>query len=329
MKLYLSGPMSGHPRFNFDLFDDVQMDLETWGHEIVSPAEHDREVLWTRRNCYPEDIPGFAEGDVALFSQRSGFSYEEAISWDLAVITTCQGIVMLPGWETSTGAGHELYVAKACGLDIYYAVVNEHNLWRFLETDPQAPSIIGLSGYAQAGKDSIGAVLVAEYGFERISFADALKDMLYALNPRLDVDWRIANQVDSYGWERAKSVDPEVRRLLQRLGTEAGRNVLGADIWVQTAMKKVKPGGKYVFTDVRFPNEAEAIRALSGQMWRVTRDNHAPANDHPSETALDGYAFDYYFHTDPFEELSKLTRYALVAQGHLPHKVTPEEFIDG
>lgn len=64
--------------------------------------------------------------------------------------------------------------------------------------------IIGLSGYARSGKDTVASFLVSEYAFERISFADPIRDILYALNPSVDGE-SLISMVDNYGWEIAKS----------------------------------------------------------------------------------------------------------------------------
>lgn len=155
------------------------------------------------------------------------------------------------------------------------------------------PTLIGLMGYAQVGKDTTAGVL-AESGFERIAFADALKQMLLSLDPIVtdgsEPQRRVSSVVESEGWEGAKRI-PEIRRLLQRLGTEAGRQVLGDGIWVDTAFQNVRHGGKFVITDVRFPNEVAAVRKWGGKLWRVTRDGYGPVNGHASETAVD--------HVDP------------------------------
>lgn len=170
-------------------------------------------------------------------------------------------------------------------------------------------NIIGLSGYARSGKDEAAKVLVEEYGFTRIAFADKLRDFLYALNPVVRVEpvidpryldpvgyeiSRVKNVIDQYGWDGYKEtiyVD-EIRPLLQRLGTEAGRGVLGPNIWIDSALNNLDPEGKYVVTDCRFPNEAEAIRHRHGQIFRVNRAGVGPANDHPSEISLDTWSFD-------------------------------------
>ena len=68
--------------------------------------------------------------------------------------------------------------------------------------------IIGLSGYARSGKDTVAQVLVEKYGFQRIAFADKIREFLYDLNPRLDHtlkdSLRLRDIVDVNGWEKAK-----------------------------------------------------------------------------------------------------------------------------
>jgi 5' nucleotidase, deoxy (Pyrimidine), cytosolic type C protein (NT5C) len=155
--------------------------------------------------------------------------------------------------------------------------------------------VIALSGYAESGKDTVAAILVADYGFERRGFADRLKGCLYALNPLTGNGKRVQHVVDYAGWDNAKKYG-EIRELLQRLGTEAGRRVLGDDVWVRAAL--MDPPAKLVLSDCRFPNEAEAIKALGGQVWRIERPGYNPINSHVSEVALDGYPFDQVINND-------------------------------
>lgn len=159
--------------------------------------------------------------------------------------------------------------------------------------------LIGLSGYARSGKDEIAKVLVEEFGYTRRAFADALREMLYALNPLVYVNetstdfeaFRVAEIVDEIGWEAAKTQYDEIRSLLQRLGTEAGRNVLGQDIWVRTCLDDHPE--QMVIPDVRFPNEKTAIENAGGIVIRVTRPGIEAVNAHISERALDGEIFSY------------------------------------
>lgn len=160
------------------------------------------------------------------------------------------------------------------------------------------PLVIGMSGYARAGKDTVAAVL-EQHGFERRSFAAPLKEALYRLNP--SVMWpgiaraaEVRQIVDLIGWEAAKDDVPEIRGLLQRFGTDVGRNLFGEHFWVQQAFRGLLGDGapRVVFSDCRFPNEADACKSAGGQVWRIERPGCGPVNGHPSETALDGYDFD-------------------------------------
>jgi hypothetical protein len=152
--------------------------------------------------------------------------------------------------------------------------------------------IIGVSGYAQTGKDEISKIAL-EYGFERAAFADTLREALMALNPLIGVGVRVRDFVGLVGWEKAKRTSPELRYLLQRMGTEAGREIFGENIWVNKTLGGLDPAKNYIITDVRYKNEAAAIRDLGGQMWRVVRPGTGPVNKHKSEVDLDDYTFDF------------------------------------
>lgn len=156
--------------------------------------------------------------------------------------------------------------------------------------------LIGLSGYAQSGKDTVAELLCLNYDYKRISFALPMRDVLYTLNPylmhdNLGMQYRLADDVDEHGWEMAKQ-NPEVRRLLQVIGTEVGREMFGETFWIEQAFKRAAEYERVVFADVRFPNEAQAIVDNGGQVWRVQRENHKPVNLHVSETAMDNWRFD-------------------------------------
>jgi hypothetical protein len=155
--------------------------------------------------------------------------------------------------------------------------------------------IIGLTGYAQSGKDTVASILVENYGYQRVAFADPIRDLLYATNPMLKEGYRVKGLVDVYGWDRVKVDYPEARRLLQDLGVGA-RKTFGDMFWVKQALRQVNPEGNYVITDVRYPNEAKAIREYgSSQIWRVRRLGIDPVNSHESESAMDGEKVDQIF----------------------------------
>lgn len=172
--------------------------------------------------------------------------------------------------------------------------------------------LIGMSGFARSGKDAAAEYLVENHGFTRIAFADILRDFLYALNP-LVIGWDrngygdlasyhtpLQEVIDEYGWDAYKETPygNEIRRLLQRLGTECGRNLLGDNIWINSTFKDLDPNGKYIVTDARFLNEFAAIEDLGGVIIRVNRPGVGPANDHPSEMEALEYDFKYIIHND-------------------------------
>ena len=137
--------------------------------------------------------------------------------------------------------------------------------------------LIGLSGYARSGKDAAAEVLVKEFGYTRVAFADKLREFLYALNPVVISEWdekagmanvRVQQVIDYFGWNGYKNSQygDEIRSLLQRLGTEAGRETLWDSIWIDAAFHDLDESGKYVITDVRFPNEADAIKQRGGSI---------------------------------------------------------------
>ena len=155
--------------------------------------------------------------------------------------------------------------------------------------------IIGLSGYAQVGKDSVAKILVENYGYSRIAFADIIKLACYRLNPIITYEgMRLKHLVDLDGWENAKQ-QPEVRRMLQVMGSEVGRDLIDPQIWVELTMNSAHKSDNIVVSDVRFRNEAEEIKWKGGQVWRISRiDRDAPINVHRSETDLDDWNFDQY-----------------------------------
>jgi len=136
--------------------------------------------------------------------------------------------------------------------------------------------VIGVTGYAQHGKDTFGQHLVQAHGFKRYAFADQLRSLALRVNPVVWGDpngahMRLSKLVAEVGWEHAKQ-HSEVRRFLQELGT-AVRDIVGEDTWVDVLHRKLlkeKPDAA-VITDVRFPNEADFVHALGGRLVRITR----------------------------------------------------------
>lgn len=158
------------------------------------------------------------------------------------------------------------------------------------------PKIIGLTGYARTGKDTVAKTLLDEYGFKRVAFADKLREFVLAINPILASGRRLSEEIDFVGWEIAKG-QAEARRLLQETGLTV-RKFFGEDSWVNLAFSGMNPTDSIVVTDVRFKNEADKIRHLGGVVWRVERPGVGPVNSHISESQMDGYSYDAIINND-------------------------------
>lgn len=151
------------------------------------------------------------------------------------------------------------------------------------------PVLIGITGFARVGKDSTGDVFQS-LGYARTAFADPLRNLAYDLNPIVGKSRGrpvyLKDAVDLLGQEEAKVRYPGVRHFLKALGTGV-RNHVASDAWIQAALTDAK---KYtVITDVRFRNEAMAIRAaaifLGGKalILRVNRPGFGPESDFENE----------------------------------------------
>ncbi|WP_114906893.1 hypothetical protein [Ornithinimicrobium murale] len=162
--------------------------------------------------------------------------------------------------------------------------------------------IVGLTGFAQSGKDTAARGLIEARGFTRLAFADLLKKTAYNIDPYVETTpghfERLGELVDRIGMERAKSYD-DVRRLLQRLGTEGGRNNLGGDVWVDPVMRAATSAPSPVaITDVRFPNEVAAVKAAGGLVVRVVRPGVGAINAHSSDAGIANLPVDLEIEND-------------------------------
>jgi len=116
MKVYIAGPMTGIPNFNFPKFNAVAKHFRGQGHEVFNPAERDIE-----RHNGVDISAGNATGDPGLAAKVHGFSLREALADDTAYICKeADAIAMLPGWENSKGARAEHALAFALGHTIIY-----------------------------------------------------------------------------------------------------------------------------------------------------------------------------------------------------------------
>lgn len=147
-------------------------------------------------------------------------------------------------------------------------------------------SLVGLSGHAGCGKDYIYSTYFQPRGW-----------MPFAYSWHFKV-WLVGRGKATHE-EIFHTKPPEIRKLIQRFGTEEGRDVWGEDIWNRIlfewlAVLNENMGiNKFVITDVRFPNEFHAIREHGGKILRINAPRRvnearmtAEARQHSSETSL-------------------------------------------
>jgi hypothetical protein len=168
--------------------------------------------------------------------------------------------------------------------------------------------LLGLTGLKGSGKDTVGAYLVKEHGFERRSFADKLKESAAALfdvpawqfdewkrDPEMRVGFAVYSPTREMYYLKDEGIT--VREFLQRYGTEAHRDVFGRDFWIDHVLPV---GGFYagraiVVTDVRFRNEMERIQLVGGHVIFVDRPALDQKDPHSSETEV-GYGTEIGYH---------------------------------
>lgn len=176
-------------------------------------------------------------------------------------------------------------------------------------------SIIAISGKAGSGKDTLGVMIIfhlsclekgktAEFesyeGFSLLyptmdtngwgikKFATAVKKVAEVITGIPTFLWENQNiKSESLGeqWDNMTG-----REMLQKIGTDAMRNQIHPNVWVNAVMVKYTPKiHKWIITDLRFPNELYALQKENAFLIRVNRDSVNIDDTHISETALDNF----------------------------------------
>lgn len=114
MRVYIAGPMTGIPSFNYPAFDAAAERLRAQGYEVVSPAEMDDPEVRAAAMANPN-------GDLATFDADTGKTWGDLLARDVKLVADeVDGIAVLPGWERSRGARLETFVAKLCGKPVFH-----------------------------------------------------------------------------------------------------------------------------------------------------------------------------------------------------------------
>lgn len=153
--------------------------------------------------------------------------------------------------------------------------------------------LIGLSGAGGSGKDYLAKkYLVDRHGFLNFSLA-----------------WHFKVEACAQGLGDHEEVfhtkPPHIRTVLQIMGTELGRERYGENWWTNMTLSWIRHLHSewgfehWVIPDVRFPNEATAIRDCGGKVYRIVSDTPNRADkdgikNHASETSLTDMTTQYY-----------------------------------
>lgn len=106
MKVYCAAPMRGYPEHNHPAIDEAVGKLRALGHEVFSPAEHDRDN-------------GKDPADGEVYGNDPAYM-RQALATDLAwILSRADVVVVLPGWERSKGVQAEVHAALAVGMGVW------------------------------------------------------------------------------------------------------------------------------------------------------------------------------------------------------------------
>jgi hypothetical protein len=157
------------------------------------------------------------------------------------------------------------------------------------------PSIIGITGSKEVGKSTVAAFLSERYGYARIRFADPLKDMLRTFGL---TDYELEGAGKNKPCDLIGGHTP--RYAMQSLGTEWGRDMMGAQFWTDAWLRKVGDAvSDYIVAeDLRFPNEEFAARLAGAVIWRIERPGYGGTDQHRSETETMHVRYDRLFIND-------------------------------
>lgn len=176
--------------------------------------------------------------------------------------------------------------------------------------------ILSFSSRCGSGKSTLANICV-EDGYEKLSFATPLKNLIIELTGLKDVEELNSKKNEPLGVELVEVLYDKLSELtgipvdycmkyaasitkestgrdwLQVIGTDLIRKY-DPDWHVKRTVSMIDSDKKYVFDDTRFPNELEALKKLGAECWFIIRTKTDNISNHISETALDYKMFDYH-----------------------------------
>ena len=186
-----------------------------------------------------------------------------------------------------------------------------------MEKREEPKKLIGVSGKMGSGKDTVGDIIRILTSGVIVSNETVQHTIKVSTNitgwgspwtikkmaGKLKFIASILSGVPVFKFEdqefKQQKMDPEwgdltYREFLQKIGTDALRDKVHEEIWANSLFVDQNHDSQWIVTDIRFPNEAEAIKKRDGILIRVNTTRECVASNHASETSLDDYKdFDY------------------------------------
>jgi hypothetical protein len=124
-RVYVAGPMTGYPQFNFPAFDAATRVLRDRGYDVVSPHELDSPTHRKAAEASPD-------GDVGAYGVATGETWGDLLARDVKLLADdgIREVRVLPGWQHSRGARLETFVGYLCGLPVRRLDGRRVRLWR-------------------------------------------------------------------------------------------------------------------------------------------------------------------------------------------------------
>lgn len=151
------------------------------------------------------------------------------------------------------------------------------------------PKLVGLySPTPGCGKSTVAIRMCKEYGYTLRPFAGPLKKMVVSFLLSMGYSSADAKRLVYIDKERLiEEIGVTSRYLQQTLGTEWGREHVHKNVWLTAWAGSLQHCGHVVVDDVRFPNEADLVVAMGGEVWRIERQCAAATGSaHESDGAL-------------------------------------------
>lgn len=214
-------------------------------------------------------------------------------------------------------------------------------------------SIVGVGGLLTSGKDAFADYLVTSWDYTKTFMSHPLHQWMRAENPWIKLDkpvqcmegWTLEPGefhpynyiVHQVGYTEAKE-QTEIRRALQRIGTECGRKLISENVWADAMEREIRQLlargiNHIVVTGIRYANELQMIQRLGGETVWIERPSARASHEekirsaaasadtatHSSEVSLDAGRFDSVIENDGSLELlfARADRWVGVHRGNV------------